>query len=93
MEDDGYIASLFPMYPWVNENIKNILVSFSPNNGYRRISISKKLIDNAEEIIVLASGFNKSKVLARLTQDPLDKSIPVSIALRGLWLIDESANK
>jgi 6-phosphogluconolactonase len=91
--DDGHIASLFPMYPWVNENIKNILVSFSPNNGHRRISISKKLIDNAEEIIVLASGLNKSKVLARLTQDPLDKSIPASIALRGLWLIDESANK
>jgi 6-phosphogluconolactonase len=92
--DDGHIASLFPMYPWVNEYNKNVLVSFSPNNGHLRISISKKLIDNADEIIVLASGKNKSKVLSILTQDSLDIStIPASIVLRGLWLIDESANK
>lgn len=89
--DDGHIASLFPGQSSTEENNRKVINIISVVNGVQRITITKRVIDNAVEIIVLASGKGKWKVLSELPANNDIVVIPARMALRGLWLLDESA--
>jgi len=91
--DDGHIASLFPGQPWIKENTRSVIISYSPINGQPRVTITKKYIQSGNQILVLASGIRKSRVLNELSDKIYNAEIPGSIAISGLWLIDESANQ
>lgn len=91
--DDGHIASLFPGQSWIEENNRKVISSVSPVNGQQRVTITKKVIESAGEIIVLASGKGKSRVLAELADNSDIAAIPGRMVINGLWLLDESANQ
>jgi 6-phosphogluconolactonase len=91
--DDGHIASLFPQQSWVEENNRMVISSVSPVNGQHRVTITKKVIERAAEVIILASGKGKSRVLAELADNSDIAAIPGRMVINGLWLIDESANQ
>jgi 6-phosphogluconolactonase len=90
--DDGHIASLFPNQIFGIENNRKVITTFSTNNEQMRITITKSVIESADEIMVLASGIGKKNILSKILIENEDfSSIPAKIALRGLWLLDESA--
>jgi len=90
--DDGHIASLFPGTNWQEDNLSKIITAISPINETRRITITKRVIDEAKEILVLASGSNKSDVVQKLYSKQYSfLDLPAILAKRGIWLIDESA--
>lgn len=91
--DDGHIASLFPRQSWIEENNKKVISTISPVNGLQRVTITKKVIESADEIIVIASGKGKMKVLAELADNSDIAAIPARMAIKGLWLLDESAGE
>ena len=91
--DDGHVASLFPGQPWIKENTRSVIISYSPINGQPRVTITKKFIQSGNQILVLASGIRKSRILTELSDNINNAEIPGSIAISGLWLIDESANQ
>lgn len=89
--DDGHVASLFPETSWQITHGRKVTTAVSPINGIQRVSITKDIIDSASEIFVFASGRSKSKILAKLADETANTDIPGTLALRGLWLLDESA--
>lgn len=91
--DDGHIASLFPGQSWIEENSRMVISTVSPFNGQKRVTITKKVIESADKIIVLASGKGKSRILAELADNIDIAAIPGRIVINGLWLLDESANQ
>jgi 6-phosphogluconolactonase len=57
--DDGHIASLFPNHQW--DNSKQVIsVSNSPKAPSNRISLTPSRLSNAEDVLFLISGKNKS---------------------------------
>ena len=89
--DDGHIASLFPATNWQNSIDKKVITAISPVNGIMRVTITKKVIDNATEIIVFATGEGKQKIISELSSKHNNSKLPSILTLRGIWLIDESA--
>lgn len=86
--DDGHIASLFPGQETLTVKSRKILPSISPYNQMKRISISAYVIDNAEHIIVFASGTTKSEVICKVEASDDFTSLPAVLAKRGTWLLD-----
>ena len=91
--DDGHIASLFPGQSWIEEYSRMVISTVSPFNGQQRVTITKKVIESADKIIVLASGKGKSRILAELADNSDIAAIPGRMVINGLWLLDESANQ
>ena len=89
--DDGHIASLFPETKWQQSDGKKVTTAVSPVNGIQRITITKQVIDSTSEIIVFAAGVSKQKIISELSGNLEKSDLPSSLALRGLWLLDESA--
>lgn len=89
--DDGHIASLFPETNWQHSDGKKVTTAVSPVNGIQRITITKQVIENTSEIIVFAAGVGKQKVISELSGNLEKSNLPSSLALGGLWLLDESA--
>jgi 6-phosphogluconolactonase len=90
--DDGHIASLFPGQSWIGENDKMVICSVSPVNGLQRVTITKKVIERAVKIIILASGKMKSRILHELGGNTNISEIPARIVITGFWLLDENAS-
>lgn len=88
--DDGHIASLFP---GSMENFfqNRSVISVNAPNGIKRLTITKKIIDNSDEIIIFATGVSKKNILSQMKIDSDINVIPASLVYHGLWLIDESA--
>ena len=89
--DDGHVASLFPQQSWTNENDRKVIPAISPVNMQQRITITKTVIGRAKQIIVLASGTGKMRVLSELSVNSDIAALPARMALKGLWILDESA--
>lgn len=87
--DDGHIASIFPDGQILsNENNKVRLVD-SPVCPQRRITITRKVIGGAREVIVLAPGKNKAIIRNIALAHPSNYfELPVRLALEGTWLAD-----
>lgn len=89
--DDGHIASLFPKGSWKELQNRAVIYLELPGIRHPRISVTAKVLFNAKSIIVLASGKNKGQVMAKLNKSDDIFEIPARIALRGTWIIDQSA--
>jgi len=89
--DDGHIASLFPKGSWKELHNRRVICSELPGIRHPRISVTAKVLVNAKSIIVLASGKNKGQVMAKLNKSDDIFEIPARIALKGTWVIDQSA--
>jgi 6-phosphogluconolactonase len=98
MGDDGHTASIFPD----NRDLlssKNICeMSVHPITGQRRITLTIKVINNAEFVAFLATGQNKARIIEKIyKKEALYMNYPASyiVPSRGAitWFIDEKAGE
>ena len=61
--EDGHTASLFPHEFLKFRNKEECLIATHPNSGQKRISLSEKIINNANEVIFYVPGSGKKYVV------------------------------
>ena len=102
MGEDGHTASLFPGKELhaVEQNICGVAEKFIPMRDgmkiQKRISLTEKVICNAEQIFFLVTGSEKKKTLSEIiNEDPISRNYPASrinnIYGYSEWWIDEEA--
>ena len=91
---DGHTASLFPRSTSLNETERIAVASESPFHNHQRITLTLMAINNAKEVIFLASGKEKAAVLRNIFSEQ-DSSLPVSLVRPEhgtlLFLVDNNA--
>lgn len=91
---DGHIASLFPDSPATREMSRRVVATTGLKPPPRRISITPRVIGEARDIFLLATGQQKGKLLARaLKGGDSVRELPVRLALRATWLLDRDAGQ
>lgn len=98
MGDDGHTASIFPGNLNLIDSEKICEVAVHPVSGQKRITLTGKVINNADFITFLATGQNKARIIEEIYKkkaqymnypassiDPLHGSIA--------WLLDEKAGE
>ena len=63
MGEDGHTASIFPDQMNLLTSDKYCEVAIHPESGQKRITLTGKIINNADKIIFLITGKNKSEVV------------------------------
>ncbi|WP_294987892.1 6-phosphogluconolactonase [Sulfuritalea sp.] len=92
MGTDGHVASLFPYSEALRTTERTVLPVQGPDAGHPRLSITGRVVANAETVFLLATGEDKGRVLAEAMKSPRDvMSLPVRMALNATWLLDEAA--
>ncbi|MDX9801926.1 MAG: 6-phosphogluconolactonase, partial [Spirochaetia bacterium] len=77
---DGHTASLFPMSEQLDEKEKAAVVSVSPENGRKRITLTLPVICNAERIIFLVTGVDKREIVRKICKhENEDPNLPASM--------------
>lgn len=61
MGDDGHTASIFPHEIQLWNSDKNCEVAIHPDSGQRRVSITGKIINSAQEVAFLVTGTGKAE--------------------------------
>lgn len=96
--EDGHTASIFPNEIELFNSTNNCEVATHPISGQKRISITGKIINNAETVSIVGVGNNKAKVVSEiLNKSELSKNYPVSLVNPEsgnlIWLLDEVSAK
>ncbi len=94
MGEDGHVASLFPEHAGLRETRPAFPVLESPKPPPRRISMSFEAINNADEIIIIASGSGKADAVGLFINDAGPLAVPAAgvHGRRGTFLVvDEAA--
>lgn len=97
--EDGHTASIFPDQMQLLHSEKICEVTLKPDTNQKRISLTGKVINNADRIIFLAVGDRKSKIIKAIlegdtkskTKYPAANIHPVSGSL--YFYIDKAAAK
>ena len=93
---DGHTASLFPGTEALNESVRLVTANWVPKFNTHRLTMTLPVLNNAAEVIFLATGVEKAKVLAEvLRPSPNGPNHPARLVQpthgRLLWLVDEAA--
>lgn len=89
---DGHIASIFPGSNYVYRSGEKIMESFCPFWPNTRLSITADVILEARNILLLAKGKEKGKILAKAIQEPDNlKEMPIRLTIGRDWLLDYDA--
>ena len=96
MGDDGHTASIFPheLPLWNDE--RNCVVATHPDSGQKRISITGKVINNAQTVAFLITGSNKAAKLAEIHNKAGDfNNYPAALVAPEsgdlIWFLDKEA--
>ena len=90
--EDGHIASLFPYSSAMKSMMKAVYVSDSPKPPSGRITITPRVIQSAKNVIVMAAGKKKGRVLAQALKNPIDvNQLPVRLTIGRTWVLDKEA--
>jgi len=90
--EDGHIASLFPYSVELDSQQKVELVGNAPKPPQKRITITPVVIQAAKEVVVMAIGAEKGKVLAKSLVRSRDiEELPVRLTIGRTWLLDHKA--
>lgn len=96
MGDDGHTASIFPheIELWLSK--KYCEVAEHPDSGQKRISLTGKIINNAQEVVFLVTGGSKAeKVREIINREGGYKNYPASLVGPKTgnltWFLDEAA--
>jgi 6-phosphogluconolactonase len=91
--EDGHIASLFPNGKALSQEQKVVYVSDAPKLPSNRITITPNVIHSAKQVIVMAAGNEKGKILARALIKPNDyDELPVRLTIGLIWILDHDAS-
>jgi 6-phosphogluconolactonase len=92
---DGHTASLFPDSPGLKENSKLVIANWVEKFKTHRISFTFPVLNNADEVIFLASGPDKAamvhEVLEGKPTPPLPSQQVQPANGRLLWMLDAPA--
>jgi len=78
--DDGHTASLFPGGEYLDDENTWVLQTSSPKPPTDRISISPRMIAQAQKCDVVLFGENKKEIFKRIEQN--DEALPIVSVLR-----------
>jgi 6-phosphogluconolactonase len=92
--DDGHTASLFPGNPSIRETTHvAVAVTSTDMTKKQRITLTFTAINNSENIIFMATGINKAKVLKEVIEE--GSSLPAAMVKpqkgKLFFLLDDSA--
>lgn len=81
--EDGHTCSLFPMHPALFESRKSyLLIEDSPKPPARRLTISKKFIEDANSVIIFFIGEAKSDAYEAYLDDKIGyEKCPIKLGL------------
>lgn len=89
--DDGHIASLFPGADELNEVQRRVVPVKRFNNQQDRITITRRIIAQADKVFLLAIGSKKIKVMKRANIAPNEfRELPVRLVLNATWIVEKS---
>ena len=98
MGDDGHTASIFPHEIELWNSDKNCEVAIHPESGQKRITLTGKVINNAESVVFLVTGENKASKVREVTRKQGDyKNYPAALVNPNtpnlIWFLDQEAAK
>lgn len=94
MGTDGHVASLFPGSAALKATDRTVVPATAPKPPHERLTITPKVIVNAQAVFLLATGADKGRILAEALKSPEDVSaLPVRLARAGTWLLDDDAGR
>lgn len=89
--EDGHTASIFP-HQIELFNSDALAVEAIHTNGQPRISMTGKMINNANQTAFLVSGSSKATVVAQIANNtPESKAYPASLVSDAIWFMDQDA--
>jgi 6-phosphogluconolactonase len=92
---DAHVASLFPGHPALDEEDRSVLgVRGAPKPPPIRISLTRRAIQQAQEVWVLAAGADKAGAVSLALSQEGEGAVPAAHARgrrRTLWLLDRAA--
>lgn len=92
---DGHTASLFPHSTGLEEREKLVIDQYVPSLHSTRLTLTLPVINNARDVIVMASGHAKHPVLAKALNLLEPRLLPIQhiapAAGRLSWVIDQAA--
>lgn len=96
MGDDGHTASIFPHEIYLWDTKKYCEVAVHPETGQRRVTLSGRIINNADQVVFLVTGGNKADKVREITsREGGYKNFPASLvdpkSGNLIWFLDESA--
>lgn len=92
MGEDGHIASLFPGSPALYSDKKVVYIHDAPKLPSKRITITPSVIHAAKQVIVMAAGAEKGRVLAKALEEPDNiAQLPVRLTIGATWVLDRAA--
>jgi 6-phosphogluconolactonase len=91
--EDGHVASLFPRSALLAERVRHVEAVFdSPKPPARRLTITPRVIAEARQVLVIATGRDKALAVARaLASEGSAAECPARLARGGDWLLDQAA--
>lgn len=95
--DDGHTVSIFPNQIGLWDSKDICVVAEHPETGMQRVSISGRVVNNAQYVIFLATGKNKAEKVREIIKDRkslIDKYPAAKVnPKRGYlyWFLDEDA--
>jgi len=98
MGDDGHTASIFPGNLNLFNSEKICEVASHPFTGQKRITLTGKVINNADAIFFIVTGSSKAVIVEQIfKEDPLSVNYPATYIkpFHGslTWLLDKKAGK
>jgi 6-phosphogluconolactonase len=92
MGEDGHTASIFSNQMELLDSDKVCAVSVNPETGQKRITLTGKVINNADRIYFLVTGKNKAEVVATILKKSNDyMKYPAGNIKAAEWYLDEDA--
>ncbi len=96
MGDDGHTASIFPYNIHLWDSEQNCVVATHPDSGQKRVSVTGKIINNAEVVTFLVTGASKAeKVQEIIKENGNFKDYPATLVKPAsgklIWFLDEDA--
>lgn len=92
MGEDGHTASLFPHSPVLAERARRVVPVTPPAGSSRRLTITPRVIEAADKVIVLVAGADKAATVARALEGSyVPDELPVQLARSATWFIDSAA--
>jgi 6-phosphogluconolactonase len=96
--EDGHTASIFPGHLELMNSDKICATAFHPVTLQRRITLTGKVINNAETVTFLVAGKNKENVVEKMfKKEPSSLNYPstyiVPVHGRLCWYIDKEAGR
>jgi 6-phosphogluconolactonase len=97
MGDDGHTASIFPNQLNLLEEEKVCAVAQHPETGQQRITLTGRVINNANLIFFLVTGENKAQRIAEIMNDEEAAKLSPAYYItpengKLIWFIDEAAS-